>query len=96
MRHRRHFDTNEFAGRNAVQVRKTVSKMISDLDQIVQLLDCDITTEEQRAGCDRLPASAYPMLARLLGTRRDNLMDTIAALEQRLAALDGELMAALA
>ena len=91
MKHERHFDTAEAAQHEAVKIRK----MIVDFDRTVQLLDCDITTEEQRAGTSDRSASAYP-LARMLGARRDNLMDTIAALEQRLSALDAELMAALA
>ncbi len=88
MKHRRHFDTSEVAQREAVQIRKTVRKMISDINRTVQLLNCDITTEEQRAGIFDRSASTYPILARMLGARRDNLMDTIAALEQRLSALD--------
>jgi hypothetical protein len=92
MKQQRHFDTAEAAQHEAVKIRK----MIVDFDRYVQLLDCDITTEEQRAGTSDRSASAYPVLARMLGARRDNLMDTIAALEQRLSALDAELMAALA
>ena len=88
MRHRRHFDTNELARRDAVQVRKTVRKMIVDLRRTVQRLDCDITTEEERAGISDRSNTAYPILARILGARRDNLMDTIPALEKRLSTLD--------
>jgi phage shock protein A len=32
--------------------------------------------------------AAYPILARMLATRRDNIKDTITALEQRLSKLD--------
>jgi hypothetical protein len=33
----------------------------------------------------------YPMLARTLAARRDNLKDTIAALEKRLSGMPGKL-----
>ena len=92
MKQQRHFDTAEAAQHEAVKIRR----MIVDFDRYVQLLNCDITTEEQRAGTSDRSASAYPVLARILGVRRDNLMDTIAALKQRLSVLDAELMAALA
>jgi hypothetical protein len=88
MKHRRHIDTSELAQREAVQIRKTVRKMISDITRTVQLLNCDITTEEQRAGISDRSDAAYPILARMLATRRDNLKDTITALEQRLSKLD--------
>jgi hypothetical protein len=92
MKQQRRIDTAEAAQHEAMKIQK----IIVDLGRTVQLLDCDITTEEQRAGTSDRSASAYPALARMLGARRENLMDTIAALEQRLSALDAELMAALA
>ena len=81
MKHQRHFDTSEAAQRDATQIRK----MIGDLDRTVHLLDCDIATEEQRARISDRSAVAYPVLARMLTTRRDNLKETITALERRLA-----------
>jgi hypothetical protein len=83
MKHQRHFDTSEAAQRDATQIRK----MIGDLDRTVHFLDCDIATEEERAGISDRSAVAYPILARMLATRRDNLKDTITALERRLARL---------
>jgi multidrug resistance efflux pump len=59
-------------------------EMISDLERRVQLLDCDIFTEEERSRVSNPADPAYSMLARTLKTRRDNLKSTIAALEQRL------------
>jgi hypothetical protein len=59
MKQQRHFDTAEAAQHEAVKIRK----MIVDFDRYVQLLDCDITTEEQRAGTSDPSASAYPVLA---------------------------------
>jgi hypothetical protein len=81
MKHQRHFDAGDAAAREAVQI----SKMISDLDRLVRILDCEIAAEEQRAHVFDRSDDAYPVLARMLAARRDNLMDTIAALELRLA-----------
>ena len=84
MKHQPHFDTSEAVKREAVQIRT----MIVDFGRTVQLLDCDITTEEERARILDRSDAAYPILARMLATRRDNLRDTIAALEQRVSKLD--------
>jgi septation ring formation regulator EzrA len=84
MKHQRHFDTSAATHREAAQIRK----MIGDLDRIVQLLSCDITTEEERVGISDRSDVAYPTLARTLATRRDNLKDTTTVLEQRLSKLD--------
>lgn len=78
MKHQRHFETT--ASREAAQTRT----LIADLDRIVQILNSEIAAEEKQAGVfDHLQAE-YPMHARELAARRDNLADTIAALEQRL------------
>ena len=61
--------------------------MIVDLDRTVQILDCDVAAEEERARVFDLSDSAYPILARTLAARRDNLRDTIAALERRLTTI---------
>ena len=84
MKHQPHFDTRESTQREAVQIWK----MIVDIDRTVRLLKCDITTEEERVGISDRSDTAYPILARMLATRRDNLNDTVTALEQRLADLD--------
>ena len=93
MKQQRHFDTSEAAQREAVQIWK----MIVDLDRYVQLLNCDITTEEERTRISDRSDAAYSILARMLAARRDNLKDTITALEQRLSKLDqAELVAEVA
>jgi hypothetical protein len=46
MKHQRQFGTPEAAQREAAQILK----MIVDLDRTVQLIDCDIATEEGRSG----------------------------------------------
>ena len=84
MKHQRHFERASGATfREAAQI----SKMIGDLDRLVRILDCDIATEEERARVSDPFDATYPILARTLTVRRDNLNDTIAALEKRLASL---------
>jgi hypothetical protein len=62
--------------------------LIGDLRWRVQLLDADIQDEEKRTGIFDISNNAYPILARNLRTRRDNLLATIAMLESRLGELD--------
>ena len=62
-----------------------IAALISNLDRRTQLLDQDIAAEEERAQVFDRSHSAYPILARTLTARRDNLSATIAALEKRLA-----------
>jgi hypothetical protein len=87
MRHQRHF---ERADDVALREVARIITMISDLDRVVRILDCDIATEEERARISDRSDAAYPMLARTLASRRDNLRDTVAALKQRLADLPAE------
>jgi len=61
--------------------------MISDLERLVRILDCDIATEEERARVFDRSDATYPALARTPAARRDNLRDTITALEHRLSNL---------
>jgi hypothetical protein len=81
MKHQRHFDPIDVALRDVAQI----SALIDNLDRVVRILDCDIATEEERAGVSDLFDGAYPVLARSLAARRENLKLTIAALEGRLA-----------
>ncbi|MDB5604187.1 MAG: hypothetical protein JWP25_1087 [Bradyrhizobium sp.] len=93
MKHQRHFDTSKAAQRDAAQIRK----MIRDLDRSVQLLNADIAAEEEGTRISDRSDIAYPILARILVIRRDNLKDTITALERRLSKLDqAEMVAELA
>jgi septation ring formation regulator EzrA len=82
MKHQRHFESAT-ASREALQV----GELIADLDCILQILNSDIVAEEERAQVFKRSQPEYPMLARTLAARRDNLTDTIAALERRLAAI---------
>lgn len=82
MKHQYHFGSaNDVVLGEAAQIRA----LISDLDRVVRILDSHIATEEQRAGVSDPFESAYPILARTLTARRDNVRETIAVLELRLA-----------
>jgi hypothetical protein len=71
--------------------------LIADISRIVRILDSDIAAEEEHARVYDRSQVEYPMLARTMATRRDNLLNTIRALQQRLAKLDQpELVAELA
>ncbi|WP_342728689.1 hypothetical protein AAFG07_19655 [Bradyrhizobium sp. B097] len=61
----------------------TVRKMLSDLVLACQQIEVDIATEEARAGIYDRSNPRYPILARSLHERHDNLKGTIATLEMR-------------
>jgi len=82
MKHQHHFE-RATAARGALQI----GELIADLDRIVHMLNSDIAAEEERAQVFERCQLEYPILARMLAARRDNLMSTIAALERRLAAI---------
>jgi hypothetical protein len=73
-----------------------IRTMIRDLDCSVQMLDCEIAAEELRAKVIDTSSAAYPILAKTLVARRDNLNITIAALEKQLAEIDAALSEAAA
>ena len=82
MKHQRHFE-RATAARGALQI----GELIADLDRIVHMLNRDIAAEEEWAQVFERCQPEYPIRARMLAARRDNLMSTIAALERRLAAI---------
>ena len=82
MKHQRHFESST-ASREAVKTRV----LIADLDRIVQILNGDIAAEEEQAGIFDRFHPEYPTLARALAARRDNLTDTIAVLQLRIATI---------
>ena len=85
MKRQRHFEIAE-----AIVKRETtvIAAMMEDLRRTVAVLDCDVATEEERARVFDKSDPHYPMLARTLAARRDNLNRTVAALGQRLEAID--------
>lgn len=62
-----------------------IRALISDLANVVRLIDSDIATEEELAKVSDPFDANYPILARSLTARRDNLRETIAVLENRLS-----------
>ena len=68
---------------NAAREIAALSKMLADLVRTVQLIESEIAAEEQRVRVSDRSDVKYPILARTLIERRDNLKMTIAALEQR-------------
>ena len=88
MKSQHHFEIQrEIEPREAAQIRT----LIADLDRIVQVLTCDIATEEERTRVFDRSDAMYAILARTLAARRNNLRGTIAALEQRLTAIKARL-----
>ena len=71
----------------ALREDSTIRTRMDDLDRTMQMVECDIATEEQRARIFDRADAKYPVLAMALATRRDNLKVTIAALKQRLATI---------
>jgi hypothetical protein len=85
MKTQRHFEIeSETARREAAQIRT----MIADLDRRVGLLNSDIASEEERVRVSDPSNFAYPIHAKTMAARRDNLRVTIAALDQRLEKID--------
>jgi len=68
---------------NTLREIAVLSKILADLVRTVQQLESDIAAEEERARVSDRSDVMYPVLARTLIERRDNLRVTIAALEQR-------------
>jgi septation ring formation regulator EzrA len=85
MRQQRHFENASFT---AVREAACIDNMIADMQRVVQVLDSDVNTEEERARIRDRSDARYPILARQLATRRDNLRATIAALEARLSSIN--------
>jgi hypothetical protein len=61
--------------------RLQIATLIGSLSRTFELLTVDIEFEENRAGVRDLSDPAYPVLARGLKMRRDNIGTTIAMLE---------------
>jgi hypothetical protein len=70
----------------AATSRLRIATLISDLTRSMEILTADINHEEERAGIRDLRDPAYPVLARTLTARRDNIGATIGALQVRVKA----------
>jgi hypothetical protein len=86
MKHRYHFGSPNYPAKEVAKV----TALIGNLDRIARILDSDIATEEERAGVSDPCNANYPILARMMTARRNNLTETIGALERRLSAQTGE------
>jgi len=60
--------------------RFQIATLIESLSRSVELLTVDIEHEETRAGVCDLSDPTYPVLARSLRSRRDNIRATLASL----------------
>jgi hypothetical protein len=68
--------------RGAAPVNKLqIATLIGSLSRTVAILTADIDHEEVRAGVRDLTDPAYPVLARSLRVRRENIGATIVSLE---------------
>jgi hypothetical protein len=87
MKHQRQSGTEiGIASREAAE---QIRMLIIDIAHTAQILEAEIATqEEQRARVHDLSEADYLVLARMLGTRRRNLMVTIASLEDRLGSIE--------
>jgi hypothetical protein len=59
-----------------------IETLIVNLTRSVDILNVDIESEEERTRVKDTFAPSYPILARQLRTRRDNLTTTINALQE--------------
>ena len=75
---------------------EVIQRMMGDLERTVQILSIHISTEEERVRIFDRSEPAYPILARTLIARRDNLVVTLAALGKRLHAITAATVAVAA
>ena len=61
-----------------------IETLIANLNQSVDILNVDIETEVARAKVTGISDPGYPIIARQLRARRDNLQMTITALQEHL------------
>lgn len=73
-----HFET---LTNRRLQIQERMERLVSDLRRLVQLLERNIDSEEERTGIFDLANLNYSVAARQLRTRRDNLAATISKLE---------------
>ncbi|WP_051346244.1 hypothetical protein [Bradyrhizobium sp. th.b2] len=74
----------ETARANAIREVAVVNKIVADLIRTLEMIESDIAAEEERVSISDRSDPKYPILARSLIERRNNIKMTIAALEQRI------------
>jgi hypothetical protein len=89
MKHQYHFGSPNYPLLKEVA---QLSALVSNLDRVVRVLDSDIAAEEERSGVSDPQNAAYPSLARMMTARRNNLKETIGALERRLFSKQSKLI----
>jgi hypothetical protein len=67
----------ETAAVNGLQI----ATLVGDLSRSVEMLTADIEHEETQTGVRDLSDPTYPVLARSLRVRRDNIVATVATLQ---------------
>ena len=72
-----------------------IKSMLEDLERTIQILEIDISTEEERVQIFDKADPLYSTLARTLALRRDNLSVTVADLEKRLVAVTQAIRASI-
>ena len=87
---------SETAHETALRQAAVIQGMIRDLERTVQILNVDISTEEERVGVFDRSEPTYSIGARILTARRNNLNVTIAFLAQRLYAITETIPATVA
>ena len=85
MRLKSHFETST---NSAAQELWQLTVLISDLRRTVRNFETSIEAEEDRAQVFNMTNPGYPVLARSFKARRDNLLVTIAMLENQLERAD--------
>jgi septation ring formation regulator EzrA len=85
MKHPYHFGN---ASHTAAQEAELLKTMIADLNRAVQIFEFDRAAEEERSQISDPKNAEYPMLARTIVARRDNIVATIDVLETRLASVE--------
>jgi hypothetical protein len=83
------------AQETALRQAAVIRGMMHDLRRTIQFLDIDISAEEERVRVFDRSDPAYPILARTLTARRDNLIVTVADLAERLRAITATIPAAI-
>jgi hypothetical protein len=78
MKRRYHFGN---ANNPAMRETAWIGALIVDLGRRAQLLEDDIAAEEERARVFNRSDAAYPIAARILAVRRENVKATIATLD---------------
>jgi len=68
-----------------------IEAMIGEFNHMASDLDRQIAIEQERAGVSDVNHYAYPTFAKAAIQRRDNLANSVAGLEAKLAAARGEL-----